>query len=85
MYSRPFKGVGVTQHRADLHVKIGVMLGQRPDRKDQVMRIDRRDPARLLPAAQDGCLFIHQRAQFIDAQDVLRRAFLAAGRTARID
>lgn len=43
------EGVTTPPHRLNLHRKISVVLGQRPDRKQQVHRVDLCDAARGAP------------------------------------
>jgi hypothetical protein len=53
----------VPRQRLHLHAEIRVVLRDRPQREDQVMRIDRRELAGLDPCGDDFRLFLHQRAQ----------------------
>ena len=52
--------VTFAQHSADLDVEIGVMLGQRPDRDDQMVRRHGGNAAFGLPTRDDGGLFIDE-------------------------
>ena len=53
----------IAHHGAHLYIEIRIMLGQRPDRKDQVMRVDPGDTACAFPSAQKLRLFIDKTAQ----------------------
>ena len=50
-------------YRLNLSGEIGVMLCGRPDHKDQMLRVNRRQPAALDQAGNNRRLFIHQRFQ----------------------
>jgi len=47
-------------NRTDLHVEIGIMLGQCPDREDQMHGIDPGNPTLVHPAVQDHGLVVNQ-------------------------
>ena len=49
-----------TQHRADLDVEIGIMLGHRPDAEDKMIGIDGGDLALGDPCLDDPRRIIHQ-------------------------
>ena len=50
-------------YRLNLSGEIGVMLRSRPDHKDQMLRVDGRQPAALNPAGNNRRLLIYQRFQ----------------------
>ncbi len=54
----------VPRQRLHLHAEVRVVLRHRPQREDQVMRIDGRQLARFDPRADHLRLFVHQRTQF---------------------
>ena len=60
MGSGILKVIVAPENRADLHFEIGVVLGQGPNRKDQMMGIDGANFARSGPAFYHLCLGIDQ-------------------------